>query len=186
MELIEAYIDEVLSGRSEAFEKIVEEYQSMVFTICVNMLKERALAEEAAQDVFVKVYKNLKSFARKSSFKTWIYRIAYRTAIDYHRKKRYHNVSIDQQDQPMQLADDHSNAQELLERQDEMKTLESAMKQLDNDDNLLLSLYYFQEKNIQEVAKITGLTESNVKIKLFRIRKKLRSLLQNSTLSSHG
>ena len=174
---IKVYIDEVLAGNTQAFEKIVHEYQSMVFSICLNVLKQRFLAEEAAQDVFVKVYKKLNSFEQRSSFKTWIYRIAFRTAIDHQRKRKLLTTSIDQDDRPLQLADGSQTSQDQMEQQDRKASLEQALKMLDSEDSVLVSLYYYEDKNIKEVAEALSLSESNVKIKLFRARKKLRTLL---------
>lgn len=179
---IKSHIEKVLSGNSQAFEKIVLEYQSMVFSICLNMLKQRHLAEEAAQDVFVKVYTKLSSFEERSSFKTWIYRIAFRTAIDHQRKKKLLTTSIDQDDHPLQLTDGSRNSLEELESEDRRNALEDAIRKLDGEDSVLVALYYFEEKNIKEVCEALGLTESNVKIKLFRARKKLKTLLEKKNI----
>ncbi len=179
---IKVYIDDVLAGNTQAFEKIVLQYQSMVFSICFNVLKQRVVAEEAAQDVFVKVYKKLSSFEERSSFKTWIYRIAFRTAIDHQRKRKLLTTSIDQEDRPLQLADGSKTSQEAMEMVDRQTALESAIRKLDGEDSVLISLYYFEEKNVKEVSEVLGLTESNVKIKLFRARKKLKVLLENENL----
>ena len=65
-----------------AFQQLVERYQNYVFTIVLQIVRTREEAEEAAQDVFLKVYRQLAGFEQKSKFSTWLYTIAYRTAID--------------------------------------------------------------------------------------------------------
>ena len=179
---IKVHIRNVLSGDSQDFEEIVIAYQSMVFTICLNVLNNRELAEEAAQDVFIKVFKKLGSFEERSSFKTWVYRIAYRTAIDYQRKKRLLTTTIDNDERPMRLAAPQISSHEALERDDREKMLERAIRKLDEEDSLIISLYYYEEKSIKEVGSVLEMTESNVKIRLFRARKKLKLLLSNSEI----
>ncbi len=152
-------------------------YQAMVFSICFNVLKQREVAEEAAQDVFVKVYKKLRTFEQRSSFKTWIYRIAFRTAIDFQRKKKLLTTSIDQDERPLQLADSNQSSLEAIEQEEQFRNLEEAITQLGSEESVIVSLYYFEEKNVREVGEVLGLTESNVKIKLFRARKKLKTIM---------
>jgi RNA polymerase sigma factor (sigma-70 family) len=80
-------IDAVIRGDQAAYRSLIDRYQKYVFTIAYNILKNREEAEEAAQDVFIKVYKTLRGFERKSKFSTWLYTIAYRTALDYQKKE---------------------------------------------------------------------------------------------------
>ena len=80
-------IDAVIAGDQASYRSLVERYQNYIFTITYNVLKNREEAEEAAQDVFIKVYKTLRSFERKSKFSTWLYTIAFRTALDYQKRK---------------------------------------------------------------------------------------------------
>ena len=80
-------IDRVKSGDKEAFSLLVDRYSDMVYTICLRMLTVEADAADAAQEVFVKVYRSMESFREKSKFSTWIYRISYNHCISEIRKK---------------------------------------------------------------------------------------------------
>lgn len=155
---------------------LLDEYGDLVLTLCRRILVDVRLAEEATQDTFIKAYKNLDKFREESSMKTWIYRIAYNTAIDYRRRKR-HPVS-DVQILPENSSEtDVKNAQTRLEEEEDYKMVHTAIQRLPADQAALITLYYLEEKNIREVCEITGLTPSNVKIKLFRARKQLADIL---------
>ncbi len=172
------YIQRVLDGDQEAFSAIVETYQSMVFALCLSVLKNRELAEEAAQDTFVKVYRKLGTFEDKSSLKTWIYRIGYHTAIDYTRKRR---MQVQELDSQYNLSDSASNMQEELEQDERVRGLKKAIGLLKDEQALIITLYYLEEKNVKEICEILGLTDSNVKIKLFRARKALKKVLESTS-----
>jgi len=80
-------IERVKAGDKEAYTGLVNSYKDMIYTVCLRMLRSEADAEEAAQDVFVKVYRSLGSFQAKAKFSTWLYRIAYNNCISVIRKK---------------------------------------------------------------------------------------------------
>ena len=171
-----AYIQRVLDGDQEAFAFIVQTYQSMVYSLCLSVLKNKELAEEAAQDTFVKVYRKLGTFEDKASLKTWIYRIGYHTAIDYTRKRRILTQELDTQ---YSLSDDARNMQESLEQDEGTRKLKAAISRLKDEQAMIITLYYLEEKNVKEICSILGMTDSNVKIKLFRARKALKAILES-------
>jgi len=76
------YISQLLTGRQDAFEPLVRKYQGAVRAFCFQMLKDRALADDAAQDVFIKAYQGIKSFRADASFRTWLLRIARNHCLD--------------------------------------------------------------------------------------------------------
>jgi len=172
-------IDAVISGDQAAYRSLVERYQKYIFTITYNVLKNREEAEEAAQDVFIKVYRTLASFERKSKFTTWAYTIAYRTALDYHKKKKQHIRSIDSEDSYLQIEDTKSlNPDQSMHQADLKDKLKTAIKGLKPADASIITLFYLHEKSVQEVAQIMDLTVSNVKTKLHRLRESLRTKLE--------
>ena len=135
-------------------------------------------AEELTQDVFLKAFQQLSSFKAESSFSTWIYRIATNIAISAVRKKRNDVLRLD--DYVFAHLSD-SQVDEALEDESEeqMERLQQAMNQLDADERALITLYYLEERPLAEVAFILGMTEGNVKVKLYRIRKKMYVLIKN-------
>lgn len=172
-------IQAVLDGDQQAYRSLVERYQNYVFTITMNVLKSREEAEEAAQDVFIKVYKMLHSFEGKSKFTTWLYTIAYRTALDYNKKKKLNIQSIDAEESFLQVKDTLTpNPEKNMQQEDLQDKLKKAINKLRPSDASIITLFYLHEKSVQEVAQIMGLTVSNVKTKLHRLREALRKQLE--------
>ncbi len=171
-------IRRVISGDQQAFASLVDEYKDYVFSICLRVLKKREEAEEAAQDTFLKVYKTLGSFGQKSKFSTWLYTVAYRTALDKTRRKKQRFQSIDEDNPdspPLQLAGDDAEQPDVqTDSRDLRSHLEKAIALLPPIDAAVITLFYLHEKSVKEVALITGMTETNVKTKLHRLRERLK------------
>ena len=87
----EIIIERVLSGNRNAFAALVDRYKDRVFSLVFGIVQNYAVAEELAQDVFLNAFNGLKKFRKEAGFSTWIYRIAYNTAISETRKKRYND-----------------------------------------------------------------------------------------------
>jgi RNA polymerase sigma-70 factor (ECF subfamily) len=171
-------IQEVLSGNQQAFAELVDRYKNYVFSICLRVLKKREDAEEAAQDTFLKVYKTLGSFEQKSKFSTWLYTVAYRTALDKTRKKQPYTQSINGEstDGPsLQIAVEKTAQPDIQMHNMDLKDhLEKAIQQLPTADASIISLFYLHERSVKEVAEIMNMTETNIKTKLHRLRERLK------------
>jgi RNA polymerase sigma-70 factor (ECF subfamily) len=167
------YIDKVLAGDHAAFEVLVNRHKDMIFTIVNRILRNREDAEEIAQDVFLKSYQSLSKFKRESKFSTWLYRIAYNTAISKTRKKQMEVSAIDDH-----IIESHTvegifeNAEE-FGYEDKKKYFDAALKKIPEEDSMLISMFYLKDQSIDDISEVTGLSASNVKVKLHRIRKKL-------------
>ena len=171
-------IANILDGDTNAFSVLVNRYKDLVFSLALKMLKNRDEAEEVSQDAFVKVYKSLSQFKGDSKFSTWIYKVTYNSCLDRLKqyKKNYSNVAIDEFTENQILTID--NALETMLVQERKTAIKVCLNQLPNDDNVLLTLYYFEELSLEEISKIVGIKANNVKVKLFRSRKKLASILK--------
>jgi RNA polymerase sigma factor (sigma-70 family) len=168
------YIEKVKSGQTNYFSYIVERYQDIVFSIALKVLRNREDAEEMAQESFIKAYKSLHTFKGTAKFSTWLYRITYNNCISEVRKKKQHFVStsdIDVKDDSEELNLDGIPAE------NRAKHVKDAMDKLPEEEYTLVLLYYFENQSIEEIAKVTKLSESNTKVKLFRARKKLYTIL---------
>ena len=164
------YIRRTLAGDADAFSVLVERYQSLVFSVVSRIVRQREDAEDVAQDVFVKAYSSLAGFRGEARFSTWICRIAYTTAISHSRRHRPDRAGIEiQNDHDTCTTDDENNLHE-----ERLQQLQRSLAQLPPNDAGLLSLYYQHNKTIDEIAFINGLSASNVKVRLHRIRKKLQ------------
>ena len=177
------YIEQVLSGDVSAYSFLVEKHKSLVFSIVIKILNNREDAEEVAQDTFLKAYHSLRSFEKKSKFSTWLYRIAYNTAISKTRKKKLESVEIDDHIMFNYSTDAVVSTVGEYDESEQIQVVDRALKTLPDDDNLLITLFYKSENSIEEISYITGLSQSNVKVRLHRIRKKLYDRLQEMTIS---
>ncbi|MFW5821788.1 MAG: RNA polymerase sigma factor [Tangfeifania sp.] len=170
------YIEKVLAGQTNYFSYLVDKYQDIVFSIALKVLKNREEAEEMAQESFIKAYKSLGSFKGKAKFSTWIYRITYNTCISETRKKKNHFTSTDD----IQIKDE---AEEMnldgIPEENRAEVIQAALKKLPEDEYTLVLLYYFEEQSVEDICKVTGLSESNAKVKLYRARKKLYTILND-------
>ena len=176
MGFISEEVKRLKSGSETALEECMLKYQDYVYGLLSGMLT-REEAEEAAQDTFIKVFKSIKTFNGESKFSTWIYRIAYRTGLDY-LKKRKTVQSIDEAMIPEKTLGIDAKGQKNLERQDVNDQIDDALSAIPDDQATVLRLFYLSELNLKEVSEITGLTESNVKVRLFRARKQLKKQLE--------
>ncbi len=181
MEKAHQHIQEVLNGNTKAFKPIVEAFQPMIYTICLKVLKDAPKAEDATQEAFVKAFKKLGSFKGKSSIKTWLYQIAYRTAID-HQRKVVHLADYDQGSMTKERADSSLNQQAILEKSQRNEWLHRGLDQLNAEQSLTVTLFYMEEKSVQEIVAVTGWSTSKVKIQLFRARENLRKILRSSKI----
>jgi RNA polymerase sigma-70 factor (ECF subfamily) len=180
------YIDRVLNGDVSAYATLVSKHKNLVFSIALKILNNREDAEEVAQDCFVKVFQALKTFERKSKFSTWLYRIVYNAAISRTRKKRLELVPMDDYVIQNYSEDDHFGGAADLDPEEQKEMIDRAMKQLTDDESLLITLFYKGENSIEDISSITGLSMSNVKVRLHRIRKKLHgelSLMMNRAMN---
>ncbi len=170
------YIQQVLDGNTSSFTHLVNKYKKMVFTVCFRIIKQREDAEDLAQLVFIKAFNNLHAFKGNSKFSTWIYTIAYRSAISKSQLKKMDTVS---EDFRIEIAEDHSFPQlEELKDQEQQYYVQKAIEGLTEIDAVLITLYYMDESTIQEIVDITGISEANVKVKLHRSRKQLKINLE--------
>lgn len=164
-----------LSGDPHAFAWLVQQYKHMVHTICFRILKNTEEAEEATQDSFMKAYQHLDRFQGTSRFSTWLYSIAYRTAISQLRKHGTPTVPLEQ----VMVHEPGPTSDQGLERDDRRIALNKAMDRLPPEDAALISLFYLNELSVEEIVTVTGSSASNVKVKLHRLRKRLLELLQD-------
>jgi RNA polymerase sigma factor (sigma-70 family) len=167
------YIGQVVKGNSEAYAELVNKHKDMVFMIAVKILRHREDAEEVAQDVFLKAYNALRSFKGDSKFSTWLYRIAYNTAISQSRRKNPVFSAIDDEMIDNYTTDAIGSSVNELTREEQITAVNTVMDALPEEENLLLTLFYKKDKSIGEISEITGYTQSNVKVKLYRIRKRM-------------
>jgi len=171
------YIDRILKGDNNAYASLVNKHKNLVFTIAVKILKNREDAEELAQDVFIKAFEVLNTFKKESKFSTWLYRIAFNMAVSKTRKKKLPTVNLETEIIENFSIDDIVPDMQELSNEEQKNCIEKALNVLPYEENIIITLFYYDDKSIEEISEITSLTVSNVKVKLHRIRKKLYSII---------
>jgi len=161
-----------------AFEVLIDRYKDLVYTACTRITRNGEDTEEVAQDTFLKPYQHLEQFKGESKFSTWLYTIAYHTAISRIRKKQIPTADIAEEVLENVESSATMGQLQVLQEKDRQFYVRAAIDKLEADEAALLTFHYLQELSIREIALVTELTESNVKVKLFRARKRLHVILQ--------
>ena len=167
-------IARILDGHAEDFGYFLERYSQEVFAIVVRLVPQQEDAEELVQDAFVRAFNRLDTFEGRSSFSTWICRIAYTTAVSWLRKRRMKYLSID--DQP-KLTD--TEVDEALDDESRIEELRRAISLLKPDEQTLITLYYYDNRLLNDIAYILDVEPNVLATRLHRIRRKLYLLMKH-------
>ncbi len=174
----QVYIEEVRAGTISSFYHLVEKYKDMAYTVALKIVRNAEDAEEVAQDSFVKAFQQLNTFQGKSKFSTWLYTIVYRTAISKTRKKKLETSNIDEYVIDNYSTESTSSQLDQLRYEEQQKYVTAAINKLSELDALFITLFYLNDNTLDEIKDITGYSKSNVKVRLFRARKKLYKELE--------
>lgn len=171
------YIDKIINGDTNAFSILVDRYKNLVYTLALRMMKNKEETEEVAQDAFIKIYKSLDKFKGESKFSTWVYRVTYNSCLDRLKKikRQQQTVTIDEYTEHQLKTLD--NAFDQLAQKEREQSIKDCLSRLKPEDGFLITLYYYEEQSLEEIAKVVGLKPNNVKVKLFRARKRLATIL---------
>jgi RNA polymerase sigma-70 factor (ECF subfamily) len=174
----QTHIAKVLQGDSSAFRVLVGNNKRIVYSMALRILKNEEDAKDAAQESFIKAYNQLHSFKGQSKFSTWLCSITYRICVSRLKKPLRESNSIGEE-WVKNYPDDTTGPDKALTEKQRQDIIKKAIERLPPVDALLVTLYYFNENPVAELAEITGLTASNIKIKLFRARKILEQQLKH-------
>jgi RNA polymerase sigma-70 factor (ECF subfamily) len=131
-----------------------------------------------SQDVFIKVYKSLRSFKGDSKLSTWVYRIAYNCCLDQLKKNKKYQMNVPISDYNYNKIDCIDNALERLIKEEKQQLIRTCVGQLSEDNCAIITLFYFDELSLEEISGIIGIESNTVKVKLFRARKKLARIME--------
>lgn len=174
------YINQVLQGNVDAFTYLVEKHKDKAFNLAFRICGNREEAEEVAQDAFLKAYRSLKNFKMKSSFATWLFRIVYNTAVSLVRSRRKGLLSLEEF--PADAVDFLGSSVNEEEAAEEFANslINFALQKITEEERGLITLYYYNEMDIDQVSGITGISKSNIKVKLFRARQKMALIIRKA------
>ena len=148
---------------------LVNQY-SQVLDFTARMVSCMADAEELAQNAFIKAFNKFEKFEQRASFLTWVSRIAYNESINHLKRRKLHYVDIDE----VPVADCNLLDDELSTGNEErIKLLEKAINALPPDERMLVHLYYYEDKPLNEIAYVMDAEPNALAVRLHRIRKKL-------------
>jgi RNA polymerase sigma-70 factor (ECF subfamily) len=169
-------VQRILAGNTNAFGQLVRQYEKLVFYVIRRLVTEQQDVEDICQEVFIKVYKNLSSFAFEAKLSTWIARIAYLTAVNYLKKAGRHPTTAMPETADF-IAEGQDDPAQLLVQQDVSAYVNRLIEQLPLPYRTVLTLYHLNEFSCEEIEQITGMPEGTVKSYLYRARRQLKDKL---------
>ncbi len=181
-ELDDELIGRVLSGDDEAFQSLMERYRTRVHRLAMRFTRDKEDAEEVLQEVFLTVYQKLGQFQGKSSFSTWLYRVAVNSALMRLRKNdNAEIVSIEDlhEELPLDETETGPGPFDRLTTEESMVVIEKAMDGMPADFKTVLILRDVENFSTDETAEIMNLSPPAVKSRLHRARLFLREKLQD-------
>ncbi len=178
------WVAQAQQGNDEAFTKLVEAYQTHVYNLCYRMLGEPELAEDAAQETFLRAYQHIHRYDQKRPFATWLLSIAAHYCIDRLRRRKFSMISVDQDEEEggIELPDtDAPNPESEAVRGEQQERVQALLKRLDSVDRAAIILRYWHDCSESEIAETLNLTVSAVKSRLHRARRELAGLWQEES-----
>lgn len=172
------YIQLLQKGNHNYYAVLVDRYKDMVYTLALKMLQNKEEAEEVAQDTFLKAFQAIANFKGDSKFSTWLYRITYNTCLDKLKKLKKEKTTTYIEDFSEHQVKAIESIIDTLAETERNKAIQDCLDTLPAEDSFLITLYYFDGKSVEEIAKVMQITTDNVKIKLYRTRKKLAAIFQ--------
>ena len=172
-ELVEA----VRQGRREGQTEMVSRYAERVFAMIARQVPDMMDAQELTQDAFLRAFSHIDSYdPQRSSLSTWLCRIAYHLTLDHLRRRRPVIVAMEDN---TDISDEELEAELSTGREERIEQLMEVIDELPDDERMLLTLYYFEDRPLAEITYITGIEPAALANRLYRTRKKLYRKLNN-------
>ncbi len=169
-------VKNILSGDDEAFAALVRKHKGKVFGIVAKFVRNNADLDDICQEVFLKVYQNLKHFRGDAPLEHWVSKIAVNTCYDFLRKRRK-MAEVPLEDVAFALS---NPVAEYVSGRDAWNFLQRALSQLLPEERMVITLLNLEEKSVREVSALTGWSEAKVKVRAFRARQALKRILDDN------
>jgi RNA polymerase sigma-70 factor (ECF subfamily) len=178
-----AVVAQVLAGDRDAFRVVVERHSRSLFRLAFRMTGNEQDAEDVVQETFLSAYRRLDRFESRSSFSTWIYRIAVNCSLDFSRKRRHEEdrqvtPEPEAPDPVLSLPSTNPSADRLMMSAEVREKVEATMSTLSEKERAAFVLRHFEGLSIEEVARTMGLRANAAKNNIFRAVQKLRRALE--------
>ncbi|MBD5178053.1 MAG: RNA polymerase sigma factor [Bacteroidales bacterium] len=172
----ERIISLIKAGNQEGFQAAINIYGSRIHAFLLDITGSAPDAEELANDTFIKAFTNIHQYnPDKSRFDTWLFSIAHNSAISHLRKFRPQIVDIDSLKDNLTQSD--------ISETDLINILQRAIAMLPPDDRAVIHHFYYQKASLDDISRITGISPGNIAVRLHRIRRKLKDLIE--TINHH-
>jgi len=176
----------VKAGDDSAFEYLVQKYRRPMLSFMYRMAHNTAVAEDLAQEVFLRVYRSREKYEASAKFTTWLYRIASNLAVNHARDSRHlrpeNTVSLDEPDEEtgltMDVPDDALSAEESIVRRERLAAIRQRVEALPERQKMALIMHKYQQMDYRQIAEVLKLSESAIKSLLFRAYETLRVQLK--------
>jgi len=176
----------VAAGDDSAFDYLVEKYRRPMISFMYRMTRNQSVAEELAQEVFLRVYRSRQTYAASAKFTTWLYRIATNLAVNHARDNKYerpeNTVCIDEPDtetgMTVDVPDNSLNAEQTILRRERLEAIRKHVEALPERQRMAVIMHKYQGLDYKQIAGVLKLSESATKSLLFRAYETLRETLK--------
>ncbi|MCL2174887.1 MAG: sigma-70 family RNA polymerase sigma factor [Treponema sp.] len=175
-------VSQVVSGQKELFRVLVRQHEKAVFGMGMSFFRNQDDASDFTQEVFLKAYRSLARFEGRSRFSTWLYKIAYNTALnEVNRRKEYQSLAEEdtQQAAAQKLVNSTETPERITLRNAAKKAVREAIDELPERFKICIDLFYFYDRSYQEIEAITGIPVNTIKSHVFRSKIILRDKLES-------
>jgi len=165
-------------GDKNAFEELVRRHQELVFSLAYKLTGNRELANDVAQEAFIRAWKAIQKFRGDSTFSTWIYRITVNTAWTLRKKaKKHYSLNIEETQEPV-VIDEKKDPEFLAINSDLSSVLKKALDQIPVDQRIIVELKNIEGRSHKEIAEYLDISVTAAKVRLHRAHQKLRNILE--------
>jgi RNA polymerase sigma-70 factor (ECF subfamily) len=176
------WIQKARAGDQNAFGRLVVAYQTPVYNLAYRMLGNRAEAEDAAQEAFLRAYTHLRSYDPQRPFRSWLFSIASHYCIDRIRRRRITWLPLeDEIAEPYDMTKKSPNPETMVSRQEQEEQVQILLGTLSPIDRAAITLRYWYDCSYEEIAEMLDLTVSAVKSRLHRARRALADSMQGES-----
>nr|WP_276541836.1 sigma-70 family RNA polymerase sigma factor [Bacillus infantis] len=176
---VEETLSEILLAmdREAAIDQIMQLYGQDILQLAYTYVKQKDVAEDLTQEIFIKCYKNLHQYNRKSMLKTWLWRIAVNHCKDYLRSWHNRHIILSEE-QAKSGSGMKDEVEAAVIKKDDDSQLAAAVMNLPDHYREVIYLHYFEEMSIKEIAAVTGINQNTIKTRLKRAKQLLKERLE--------
>jgi RNA polymerase sigma-70 factor (ECF subfamily) len=180
-------VEQAIEGDQKAYAELLERYRDAVYFTLLKMVNNASDAEDLTIEAFGKAFKNIRQYTANFAFSTWLFKIASNNAIDFMRKKKLNNISIDEtmrdsDAMPVNIRSEQPTPEESMITEQKMIMLRQVVANLKPRYRKLVELRYFYEYTYDEISVETGLPIGTVKAQLFRARELLQNVFKENQI----